>query len=815
MKYLSFLLLALAPTFCLQAADPKPTMAEKTSTMEKKGGYFDFYWDEAEGKVWLVIDKWNEEFLYVNSLSAGVGSNNIGLDRGQLGDSRVVAFKRVGPKVLLVQPNYAFRAESDSEMERRSVEEAFASSVLWGFKVDSSDGDTVLVDATDFFLRDAHGVTGRLDGRKQGSYKLDTSRSAIFLPRTKGFPENSEFEAILTFGGTPKGDYIKEVSPSPDSVTVRQHHSFVKLPDDTYQRRAFDARAGYSNSIEFQDYASGISEPLVKRFIRRHRLVKKNPEAAISEAVEPIIYYLDPGVPEPIRSALMEGAAWWDQAFEAIGFRDAFQVKVLPDDADPMDVRYNLIQWVHRSTRGWSYGATVTDPRTGEIIKGHVTLGSLRVRQDYLIAQGLLSPFAGGEGETTPMLELALARLRQLAAHEVGHTLGIAHNFASSINDRASVMDYPHPLVKLDDAGNIDLSTAYATGIGDWDKVAIAYGYSDFGDEGDVPAKLDKILTDGIEKGLPFISDQDARPAGGAHPDAHLWDNGDDAADELVRVLAVRENALSRFSENSIPVGTPFSDLADVLVPLYLSHRYQVEAASKMIGGQFYTYAVRGDGQVITRIVAGDLQRKALEAVLKSLSPDTLTLPSSILALLPPPAYGRVRGRESFETRTGVTFDPLGAAETAAELSMKFLLHPERAARLVDFHARDEANPGLAEVLQTTLAATWERTSRSDGLAAEVERVVDVAVLDGLLRLASSKGAPTQVKAVAFSKLAELQAWLTSNKRGKLDDAQQSHFSYASKRIERFFEDPAEVEMPESLSPPAGSPIGMGLSCGL
>ena len=320
---------------------------------------------------------------------------------------------------------------------------------------------------------DRHGVAKTLRDSKQGSYKVDKTKSAIEINNTKAFPNNVEFEALLTFSGEAKGSLIKSVTPDPDNVTVFQHHSFIKLPDNNYTPRKFDTRSG-AISISYMDYSSPIDEPITKKYVIRHRLEKKNPELEISEAVEPIIYYLDPGTPEPVKSALLDGGRWWNQAYESIGFKDAFQVKMLPDGVDPLDCRYNVIQWVHRSTRGWSYGASVVDPRTGEIIKGHVSLGSLRIRQDYMIAQALTKDPFSTDNQKNKMLELAIARIRQLSAHEIGHTIGFAHNFAASANNRASVMDYPHPLVDLKD-DEIVFDDVYDTGIGDWDKVTVAY----------------------------------------------------------------------------------------------------------------------------------------------------------------------------------------------------------------------------------------------------------------------------------------------------------------------------------------------------
>lgn len=364
MKRLSACIFALLFFSAAAFAQETPTITEKTEGLEKQEGYFTYYRDDDQGKIWLEIDKLNQEFLYVNSLAAGVGSNDIGLDRNQLGDSRVVYFERRGPKILMVQPNYSYRATSDNKKEQASVRDAFAQSVLWGFKVEAEEDGRVLVDMTDFLMQDAHGVADRLKGGNQGNYSLDDSRSALYPKGTMNFPENTEFEATLTFTGDATGGNIRSVTPSSDAVTVRQHHSFVQLPDDNYEPRTFDPRAGYFG-MSYQDYSTPIAESLTKRFITRHRLKKKDPGAEMSEPVEPIVYYLDPGTPEPVRSALLDGARWWNQAFEAAGYKNAFQVKMLPEDAHPLDVRYNVINWVHRSTRGWSYGSSVVDPRTG------------------------------------------------------------------------------------------------------------------------------------------------------------------------------------------------------------------------------------------------------------------------------------------------------------------------------------------------------------------------------------------------------------------------------------------------------------------
>ena len=471
---------------------------------EHLAGYYDLYWDEKAGRLIVRVDAFDEPFLYQASMARGVGSNDLGLDRGQLGATKVVRFQRSGPKILLIEDNLDYRAQSDNIDEQAAVDESFAKSVIWGFEAIGESNGSVYIDATGFLIRDAHRIAARLAAQEEGTFNADASRSAIYMPNTKAFPDNSEVEAIVTFTGQPTGPWLRTVTPDAETFSVHLHHSFIRLPDDNYEPFAFESRSGFGGR-DFQDYATPVGDALVVSFGRRHRLKKKDPAAEVSEAVEPIIYYVDRGAPEPIRTALVEGASWWNQAFEAAGYRDAFQVKLLPEDADPMDVRYNIIQWVHRSTRGWSYGGGITDPRTGEIMKGKVTLGSLRVRQDYLIAEGLLAPYGDEERPDIPM-EMAIARIRQLSAHEVGHTLGIQHNMAASTQGRTSVMDYPHPLIRFNDDGTINLDEAYDAGIGEWDKRVITYGYQDFPDGVDPEAGRDQIMADTIDQGLVYVS---------------------------------------------------------------------------------------------------------------------------------------------------------------------------------------------------------------------------------------------------------------------------------------------------------------------
>ena len=763
-------------------------------------GYFTFYYDEGNDKIFLEIENLDQEFLYVNALSEGIGSNDIGLDRGQLGNTRVVKFIKAGNKLLLIQPNQYYRAITNNIEEKKSVEQAFAKSILRGFRIKEVENGKYLVDATSFFIRDAHGVMGRLSAKKQGKYTLDRSRSAINLERTRAFPENVEFDVIITFKGVPKGYDISSVVPTSTSVTVNQHHSFIALPDNNYTPRKFDPRSG-ANAMSYLDYATPVNEPIKKRFIYRHRLEKKNPNAIKSEAVEPIIYYLDRGTPEPVRSALLDGARWWNQAFESIGFTNAFQVKMLPEDADLLDIRYNVIQWVHRSTRGWSYGASVSDPRTGEIIKGHVSLGSLRIRQDFLIAQALQAPYANDDTSDQFALEMALARIRQLSAHEVGHTIGLAHNFAASTKGRSSVMDYPHPTLSIKD-GKVDFTDAYDTKIGNWDKVSIAYSYGEYLEDEDV--SLSKLLDEAFKKGARFISDQDARPLGSAHAYAHLWDNGSNVSEELENLLSIRRNSIANFSKDNIKSNQPYSVLEDVFVPLYFLHRYQTEGVTKVIGGLDYTYAIKDDGNTIVKRIPGKLERKALVSVIKTLSIEELAIPKQLLNLFPPRAFNYGRTRESFKSKTGVAFDPFGAVETASAMTLGLLLHPERVTRLVQHKSLDSSQLGLVEVLDDLIANSFQK-SYKDSYYQELQNIVNYQVLNHLFHLSSNKDMYWQVNAIVNDKIDKINTLLNNSKTPGI---QKIYHKDMIKMISNFKKNPTKFKKTITPKIPDGSPIG-------
>ena len=778
-----------------------PGIAAKTAGMVKKDGLFPLYWDERTGRIYLEIPQMEQDFIYYTSLPWGVGSNDIGLDRNQLGSERLVAFSRSGPRVLLIEKNTRFRGVTADANEARGVEESFARSALFGFTVEAQDGQRVLVDATEFALRDAHDAVGALRRSQQGTFAIDRTRSAVYLPHTKAFPRNTEIEVTLTLAGSNPGRYVRDVTPNPEAITIRERHSLVALPEPGFRMRAADPRSAFFG-ISYQDYAQPLNGQLVQRFASRHRIEKKNPGAAKSEPVKPITYYIDNTAPEPIRSALVEGTRWWNQAFEAAGYINGFRVEVLPDSIDPLDVRYNVVEYAHRATRGWSYGGAITDPRTGEMMKGHVILGSLRARQDFLIGEGLDQPYTTGNEKAERVQAMVLARIRQLAAHEVGHTLGMAHNYISSAQGRTSVMDYPHPMITLKPNGDVDITNAYETGIGEWDKVAVTWGYGEF--TGNERQQLDSVLVAARARGLTFLTDQDARPVSSASPNTHLWDNGTDAVTELKRMMTVREKALVKFGESVIRRGAPMATLEDVLVPVYLHHRYQLEAAIKVVGGVNYAYTMRGDGLAGPVAVAAGKQNIAIDAIADVLSPASLAIPRALIAQLPPRPFLIESTRELFDRWTGITFDPLAPGATIATVTFDLLLDQERAARMVAQHAIDPSLPGFADLLtklETRIFASPAGTAYDETLRALVQR----AYVDHVLTLAESAGMPLVRAEARHALVSLLGTSLRATAGGRANAAHEQLAADIRSWMAGTYK-PAEKKV--KITVPPGSPIG-------
>ena len=813
----------LAAALLLAAALPPAAfaqIAEFTRAMEKRDGFFPVYWDAARGKIFLELPVEGEQFLYLRSLATGFGIAGSDIDRGRVGDEGLARWERSGPKMHLVLDNPRFRAIGASEATQRTVRESFPTSTIAALEIVSEQGGRVLVDATPLALSDVGDIRGELRAEGQGNYALDRDRSRIYLPHTKAFPRNTELEASLTFVSDNPGRDVRMHAPDGYAVTIREHHSFVRLPEPGFRPRKFDPRVGVF-PVTFFDFSKPFDADYVTRYASRHRLQKKNPGAAPSEPVEPIIFYLDPGVPEPYRTAFKQGAMWWNKAFEAAGFINGFRVEDMPDDMDPLDARYDVIQWVHRTAPSSSWGSSFVDPRTGEIIKAAVRMDSHRSLADYNIYAGLI-PAGAVEGmpaaaELEPAWLAALDttldaeaftmwRRRQHSAHEVGHTLGLAHNFIGHADDRSTVMDYPPPVIKLTN-GRIDLSEAYREGLGIYDTLAIRYAYEEFATPQAEAAGLAAIVAEMGRRGVRFMTNPDENAAG-SFPDATTWIGGGEVIGELQRTMEVRRALLEKFDERAIDTGEPMSSLNARLSPVYLHHRYSIGAAVKAVGGMKWRYAVRGDTQPPTELIDAATQRRALGVLLDAIQPKELAVPERVLALMAPTAYGyRQEERRAFQSRATPAFDQLEIARVLSTMVVRPLFMPPRTARLVAFHDRDPRLPSLTEVIGTTIERTWGATHAAREAA--LGRVAERVVVDELLRLAADPEASVESRAGAEWGLRRIAALATV--REGITGMEAAHRQLVRADIERFLDRTAEATTPTTPTPPpAGTPIGGG-----
>lgn len=673
--------------------------------------------------------------LYTAQLRTGVGSAPLGLDRSRPGPARILVIRRIGKKVAFELENPRFRASGAPAAEQAAARDAFATSTIWlGDALPAPDGG-FLVDVAPFLARDVSDIAGDLREGGEKGWKLAADLSVADPGATRVFPDNIEFEARQTFVSDTPGVEIRNIAPDARTVSVHVRHSFIRLPDPSgYVPRRFDPRGG-SFSLQVVDFGAPLGTPVVRDLANRFRLEKLDPSAPRSRVKKPIVFYIDNAAPEPIRTALLEGARWWEKAFEAAGYIDAYKAEILPADADPLDIRTNVVNWVNRATRGWSYGFAVTDPRTGEILKGAVLLGSLRVRQDMLIYEGLVGAAQTGTGGPNDPAQVALQRIRQLSAHEIGHALGLAHNFAGSTQDRASVMDYPAPRVGLVN-GAPDLSDAYGTGLGWWDNFAISWLYEDPAGA-DPDAAAFARAANATRQGLRYVGDEQSRDTGSAHPHGSLWDDGADPVAELARMMGVRRAAIERFGLPALHPGEAVSNLRRKFVPVWLLHRYQVEAAAKLLGGVDSRYALAGQGQERAEPVAPATQTAALDALLATLDPVALDVPASLVPLLSAGWSGE-RDRqfeiEIFRTAGGTVFDPLAATDAAGTVTLEALLHPARLNRLADASRRQPTNPSITSVAKRLLALGTAPAATP--ALAEVRRRIGTRALLALARAA-------------------------------------------------------------------------------
>jgi hypothetical protein len=772
--------------------------------MDRRDGFLPIYLDRHQGRILLELPHDSTRALLMISQATGLGSNPIGIDRGASGDTYVARFDRDGDRVLLVLENWRYRSSSGNADHVRSVAEAFPPSTVAALPLLADESGKLLVDATDAALRDWNDVTGTLARSQQGTYALARDRSSIYRPYTKAFPENTEIDASLTFAAANRpGPIVESIVPDGRAFTVRQHLSFLKLPEAGFRPRALDPRVGYFG-VSFKDYARPIQEPLTVGWAARHRLERVDPNDASSPIKQPIRYYVDRGIPEPIRSAVLEGVRWWEQAFDRAGLKGGFTVELLPEGVDPMDARYNVVQWENRNERGWSVGGALTDPRTGEMIKGMARLDSHRARTDYNLYAGLM-----GAAASAADTAFVLARVRQVASHEVGHTLGLAHNYIASTYERGSVMDYPPPRVRLDGAGKIDLSQAYAVGPGAYDVWAIHWGYGVFPQASEADS-LQRIVKEGLAKGYLYLSDADARPEYGSDPRVSLWDDATTPLEFLETQTAVRRVAIRNFGERNIRPGEPIALLQERFVPVYFMHRFALNGTSKAIGGMEYSNAVSGDAQQATRPVPYQQQAAALRLMLAALAPAELAIPDTVLTLMAPGASSVTPSVELFGSRTRPAFDELSAAQTLAQMIVDMVLQRDRAARLVEFANRGSGpHLTLGATIDALVGATWDARAPDTPKLAALQRVTQRVVADKLLRLAADSEASPEVRAMAELKLNGLRTKARARQAAARSDAERAHWLSIVNDCTRWIENRELPKLSPSLAAPPGDPFGM------
>ena len=810
-------LACLALTFALPAAhahaqDDAPDFATSIEGLDHRDGVFDLYVDQGDGRILAELTTQGDgtlgRLVYNARLTTGLGSNPVGLDRGYGSSSEILRFTRVNDKVFAEFENMGYRALGAGPEEALATTQSFARSIIWSTEIIAEEDGRVLIDLSDFLTRDPVDTTGSLSGSGQGSFSIDSDRSAPLTNAAFAFPINVEIDALLTLNSSDPGPEVQAVTPAPNSVTLTVHHSFIALPEDGYQIREADDRSG-AITMGFYDMATPLTDPVRRSYAVRHRLERVDPSATSGPVVEPIIYYVDRGAPELIREALIEGGNWWAAAFTNAGFEDAYRVELLPEGIHPLDARYNVIQWVHRQTRGWSYGGSMLDPRTGEIIRGYVILGSQRVRQDRMLFEGLLGAAGTGSGADDDPLELALDRIRQLSAHEIGHTIGLAHNFAASGYGRESVMDYPAPLVGLDEAGAIDVSQAYNVGIGEWDKVSVNWLYSQYDGADAREAGLESILDTARSEGLTFITDRHARGNNSGDPHANLWDNGSNVTDALNDTMAVRAVAMEAFGPHNMADGLPLSDLRAVFPTVYLHHRYQVEAAGKALGGVEMHYDLNTSDRRRQRVYPASEQRRALTAMVATLDPAALDISDDTLSLLVPAPYSdwdAIATRELFDSAQYPAFSRRDAATAASRITLRAMLSTARLARIADQSARDETQLSQDELFDALDAALFVPGNDEARRLAPVREAIQTEYVDRMLALINS-GVPA-ASITARARLESLADGLPGRRRSAA--GRRDHRNWLARRIEAGL---AAIDTGESVASnetgvPPGSPIG-------